>query len=136
MKKFTVKTNRGEIELTPERILANNVIFPREYNPHNVRLWVIGNEYGPLCAVWSDCEQDALDEACDKGLLDSFLVSKKDFTAMNEVEREELAHLGNAGESADLTYAWIEPVDLSQQPLPLLLAFAEARGANADSLDR
>lgn len=25
--------------------------FPWEYNPHNVRLWVIGHEYGPVVTI-------------------------------------------------------------------------------------
>ena len=39
-------------QLEGENILLNDVNLPehieRSYNPHNVKLWVIGNEYGAL----------------------------------------------------------------------------------------
>ncbi len=58
-----------EVELEDERILCNDIILPfGEFNPHNVRLWVIGNEFGALGAVWASHEQDALDELVDADL--------------------------------------------------------------------
>lgn len=115
-------------ELEQERILANNVIFPHDFNPHNVKLWVIGNEYGSLCAVWADCEQDALDIAVDAGLLDGLAIDEKDAT-------EETARLGNAGEPFDLDYAWIQVAPIDKQDIKIQLKFAEARGAQEDNLD-
>ena len=46
-----IKLRNNTIELEDERILTNDVTFQNEYNPHKVQLWVIGNEYGALCAV-------------------------------------------------------------------------------------
>lgn len=69
--KITLKTNAVNggafncqpartIEMEPERVLCNNVILPGEYNPHHVRLWIIGNEFGSMGAVWAGCEAYAL----------------------------------------------------------------------------
>jgi hypothetical protein len=119
------------VELEPGRILCNDVILPLEFNPHNKRLWVIGNVYGPVCAVWADGEQDALDEMVDAGMGDSFLVSNEDAFKMDEAERDELAQLGNAGEYADLTDAWMaEVVFEPSRDWQLLCKFAEARGSS------
>lgn len=117
-----------EIELDGERVLANNPIFPGEFNPHNVRLWVIGNEFGALGAVWADCEQDAFDTLVDEGLGDGLLVDEKDAD-------EECARLGNAGEPANLDNVWICQVRLLWgDDAKVIAGFAEARGIGADSL--
>lgn len=116
----------GNWRLSGERILANNVIFDGEFNPHNTNLFVIGNEYGALAALWADCEQDALDEMIDNGLGSSFLTDEPN---------EDTSYLGNAGEACDLSNAWIEEVTLDpKQDIKLIIAFAEARGALAKSL--
>jgi hypothetical protein len=141
--KYTINTTRNRtgcgnpIELDAERILCNDIVFPGEFNPNNVRLWVIGNEYGSLCAVWAGNEQNALDESCDRGLMDSFLVSEEDIAKSTEDERVEWTHLGNAGECADLNNAWMAEATFDKvQDFTLLMAFAEARGACNDNLDK
>jgi len=124
----------NSISLDDERILTNDVTFPHEYNPHNVRFWVIGNVYGAACAVWADCEQGAIDEACDAGLMDAFLVDEDDFY-LDMVEADEYSHIGNAGELADLQDLWMEAVDLKAQDIQLIIKLAEARGAVVETLD-
>lgn len=123
-----------EVELEDSRILCNDVMLPHDRtNYHGVKLWVIGNEYGVLCAVWASHEQDALDEACDAGLLDGLAC---DEPAENE-EQDEVTRLGNAGEPHDLTNAWIQTVRLNgPEDWELIARFAEARGANQNTLDR
>lgn len=120
-----------EIELSDERILCNDIRLPHDRtNYHNVRLWVIGNEYGALCAVWASCEQDAFDAACDAGLLGGLAIEEADAD-------EEAARLGNAGEPHDLTNAWIQPVRLNgPEDWELVVRFAEARGEGAETLSR
>ena len=124
-----------EIELENERILCNDVMLPHDrFNPHNVRLWVIGNSFGALCAVWASCEQDALDEACNAGMLAGLAIEESD---LEDVNKEECARLGNAGEPHDLTYAWMQTVRLEgAKDWELIARFAEARGACADTLDK
>lgn len=115
-------------ELERERILCNNVVFPWEFNPHNCGLWVIGNEFGPVCAVWADCEQDVLDEAVDANLLDGFAVEEKDVETDENGDEIDVTRLGNASEPFDLTNAWMARVKLGELPKELLCLFAEARG--------
>ena len=120
-----------EIELEAERVLCNDVRLPGEHHPYNLRLWVIGNEFGALGAVWATCEQDALDELVDAGLGDGLLVEPHD-----DDDRQELSYLGNAGEPADLDNAWMQTVAFDPaRDWQLLCRFAEARGAGAKSLD-
>ena len=122
-------------ELEDSDILCNNVILPGEFNPRNVRLWVIGNEFGAICALWADCEQDALDELVDQGKGGSFLVSLEDPEAASEDEREEWTGLGNASEPCDLSGAWLAPVEFEPaRDWKFLCRLAEARGQNSDTL--
>lgn len=125
-------------ELPAERILCNDIFIPEidRFNPHSVRLWLIGNEYGALAACWASCEQDAMDEAFDAGLLESFEVSEEDVAKSTDDEREGWVALGNAGEYCNLDYAWIEPVTLDRsRDFELLMAFAYAKGDCSDTLD-
>ncbi len=97
------------VELAENKILTNDVCLPRHidakaYNPHNVRLWVIGHTFGAICAVWASSEQYALDMAVDANLLDCFLIENP------EDVTEETAYLGNASEPFDLSEAWIGEV--------------------------
>ncbi len=125
------------VELDDDRIDASNVTLPWDFNPHNTRLFVIGHEFGAVCAVWADHEQDALDQMIDLGFGDCFLVSPEDQARATDAEREEWTGLGNASEPCDLTYAWIQRVRLDPvQDCQLLCRFAEARGANETTLDR
>jgi len=134
--KLTLHVWKQAYEIEPERVLCNDVTLPWESHPHNMRLWIIGHEYGAVCAVWASSEQDALDEMVDKGLGECFLISDEDQAKADEGEREEWSPLGNAGELADLTNCWMHCVTFDpSRDYKLLAAFAEARGACADSLD-
>lgn len=123
------------VELEAERILANDVTLPGDFNPYNTRLWVIGNEFGAMGAVWAQNESDALDELVDAGLGGGLLVDDPE----PGEDDETLSYLGNAGEPADLTHAWLGVVDFhathNAHVLAILLKFAEARGAGAKNLD-
>jgi hypothetical protein len=130
---FHLKANRlgpaREVEIEAARVLCNDITLPGEFNPHNTRLWVIGNEYGVLGAVWADCEQEALDELVDADLGAGLLIDEKDAD-------EDSARLGNAGEPACLDNAWLAEVEFQPtRDLAVLLRFAEARGAGEDTLD-
>lgn len=102
----TIQTKHGEMSYRD-----SDVVNPDDYterggfNPHNVRPWLIHNEFGTLCIVYSSNEQDALDEAVDADKMDSCLVSDADYAeAEREGHADEYASLGNAGEPFDLTY--------------------------------
>ncbi len=133
---FPFAQNPRFAELEPCKILCNDITLPGDFNPHNTRLWCIGNEFGAVGAVWAHCEQDALDELVDKDMGQCFLVSAEDQKGATEEERNAWAHLGNAGEAADLEHAWIACVEfVPARDWSLMLMFAECRGLSADDLD-
>jgi hypothetical protein len=123
-------------ELEPELILCNDVTLPGDFNPHNTRLWVIGNEYGPMGAVWANHEQEAIDELIDQDLADGILVDEDTQKTMTEDEREECGFGGNASEPYYTEHLWMAEVILEPvRDLNTLLKFAEARGADENTLD-
>ena len=116
------------VELEDERILTNDVVLNGEFNPHGVKLWAIGNEFGAVAAVWASCEQDALDVMIDTGLGESFIIPETDMD-------DECARLGNAGIACNLDHAWMQTVGFEPaRDWRLLCRFAEARGAGQKSL--
>jgi hypothetical protein len=123
-------------ELEPERILCNDVTLPTESHPYNMRLWVLGNEYGAMGAVWASCGQDAIDELIDVGLADGILIDEESQARLTDDDCQELSRGGNAGEPYDNTHLWIAEVAWDTvRDLKTLLKFAEARGAGEDNLD-
>lgn len=124
---FPFANSPRNVELPGDKILTNNVILPRHidafgsYNPHNVRLFVIGHELGALCAVWASHEQEAFDEACDAGMLDCLMSEDQDYND------DSLTALGNASELFDLAHAWIAPVEWqAERDIRLILAMVRA----------
>ncbi len=116
----------NEVECKDDEFKLNDVILPWEYNPHNVRPWVITSLCGVCGVVWASHEQDALDALCDEGLSLAFLVDE---------ETEETVGLGNASEPHDLTYCHIVAVRLDEkQDCRLIAKIAEGRGKAADDL--
>ena len=126
--KILLSKSDARMTLDAARVLANDVTFAGEYNPHGIKLFVISNEYGYVAAVWASCEQDALDEAVDADLMQGFAIDEADAD-------EDTARLGNAGEPFDLTYCGMHHLAQSDMPEALLIAFAEARGEGASTLD-
>ena len=126
-----------EVKVDAEHIICNDVVFPWDFNPHNVRLWCIGNEFGVLGCVWASNEQDAFDELCDNDLSAGLMVYEPE-SFESEEEREEwedsICRLGNASEPHSMDYAWIQPVDISACGIEFICKLAEARGACADNL--
>ena len=148
MKTYTLTTTANRImphpqahELKPEKILTNDVCFPWEGHPSRPKLWLIGNEFGAIAALWAGCEQDALDALCDQGL--SGGLSATDEPERPEVSNHDDEHdlwearitrLGNAGEPHNLDDLWMATVNLEEATPELLCKLAEARGANVDNL--
>lgn len=119
-------------ELEGEKILCNDVQLPREidpdnsYNPYNIRLWVIGHEFGAICAVFASHDEEAFDAAVDGNLLDCMMAEEQDY------DDTSLTPLGNASELFDLTHAWIAPVEFdAARDIHLIVKLVRA-GANGD----
>lgn len=132
-------------ELEGEKITLNNVILPHAidpenaFNPHNVRLWVIGHEFGAICAVWASHEQDAFDEACDAGMIEYLQVPEADvqaYRAENAGEDDpEWAACGNASEPHDLAHAWCGPVEFeAARDIHLIVAIVREVNTGKDTL--
>ena len=84
-----------------------------EYNPYNVRPWLLHDHGFPLAVVFASCLQDALDAAVDADKLDRFMVTDADYEAQGD--DNPLAYLGNACEPFDIES--IGFVELSNPPL-------------------
>ncbi len=130
---FPFPQNPHYAQLEGENILLNDVNLPEHiehtFNPYNVKLWVIGNEYGALCAAWGSSEQDALDAAVDAGLLDSLMDEEQDYN------NEALTPLGNAGELFDLDYVWMGKVEFdAARDIKLIVALVRESVEGKDTL--
>jgi hypothetical protein len=125
LKKDTLKLEY--VALEDEKILCNNVTFPHE---KGARLYAVGNEYGPLGAVWAHCDQEALSEAVDQDLGNAFVVSEKDAT-------EDCRRVGNSGKLCNLEHAWAAEVELDPVwDFKLFLEFAEAKGEGRKTISK
>lgn len=104
---------------------ADDVVNPAEYiptgefNPHNMRPWLIGNEYGVLAIVYAHHEQDAMDEMADSGKLDGHRAEESELTQNEYGEDVDdcgtvMSRLGNAGEPFDLTNIWMRELPNKQ----------------------
>lgn len=122
-------------ELEADNILLDNAQLPAEidasdrYNPQNIRLWVIGHEFGAICAVFAGCEQYALDQAVDLNMIDCLMADTQDY------DDESLTSLGNASELFDLSHAWIAEVEFeAKRDIQLIVAIVKARAECLDNL--
>ncbi len=85
-----------------------------EYNPHNVRPWLLHDHGFVICIVFADCLQDALDEAVDQNKMDRYLIEEErntpgtkglpasDYPTLGTDEEEGITRLGNASEPFDI----------------------------------
>jgi len=75
-----------------------------EYNPHNVRLWVLHDHGFVVACVFADCLQDAVDIAVDENKMDRYQVTEDEAGDYggNIYDSESLSYLGNAGEPFDI----------------------------------
>lgn len=123
-------------ELEGENVICNDVMLPANfdaasrYNPHNLRLWVIGHEFGAICAVFASGEQDAFDAAVDANKLDCLLAENQNY------DDDTLTPLGNASELFDLTHAWIGEVEFDAiRDIALIVALARASESCTNTLE-
>lgn len=140
-------TPANQFQVADANILCNNVILPKEidaecgFNPHNVRLWVIGHNFGVVCAVWASSEQEALDEACDNNMMEHCMLSEDEASEYYKECDENFSGsrcipLGNAGEWHNLDDCYMAEVDFQlPRDIALVLKFVRAVENQKDSLD-
>jgi hypothetical protein len=74
-----------------------------EYNPHNIRPWLLHDHGFTVAVAFASNVQEALDAAVDADKLDSFLIDKADYADYGiETDSPSCAFLGNAGEPFDI----------------------------------
>tara|TARA_R110000737_G_scaffold80132_3_gene112255 strand:+ start:2385 stop:2744 length:360 start_codon:yes stop_codon:yes gene_type:complete len=67
-----------------------------DYNPHDVRAWLVYTEFGERCIVTGAHEQEALDNAADSGALDIDLMSDEHYQEYSSNGWDDsYIHLGN-----------------------------------------
>lgn len=102
-----------EIKFTDADIVnPDDFISAGEYNPHNVRPFLLHDHGFVLAVVFADGLQDALDIAVDNDKLDSFQISPADLADYGQ-DGENASYLGNAGEPFD-----IQAIDYVELPVP------------------
>jgi len=109
----TITLNNFDFQFSDSDVVNPDDYIPKgEYNPHNVRPWLLHHEGLSLAIVFAECLQDALDEAADAGKLDRFQVAEEDMGDYGDDE-EGITRLGNASEPFD-----IESVGVLELPNP------------------
>lgn len=70
-----------EIEINTDAMLCNDIVFPGEYNPNKVGLWLVNvcvsNAGGPSFLVWGH-DHDILDVLVDNDMFDICLLDEED----------------------------------------------------------
>jgi hypothetical protein len=85
-------------EFTDEDVVNPDDFIPTgEYNPHNVRPWLIYGSWGTLAVVFADCESDALDVAADGEKLEGYRIPPEE-----QDESREYCYLGNCCDAYDI----------------------------------
>ena len=135
---LTLKANRLFSGIVKENVndnlfLVSDFTLPDSYNPHNTRLFYIGVQCGfewlDLAVIWANCEQEALDIACDNDMLDNLLAEDQDY------EDESLTAIGNASELFNLESIILQEVDIDKiRDFHLLVKYVQAVEQNADFL--
>lgn len=114
----------NEITFTDADVVNwNNFIPAGEYNPHNVRPWLLHDHGFPVAVVFASSLQDAIDEAVDENKMDRYLVAEKDLADYGP-EEEGITRLGNAGEPFDIES--LEAVELPNPPFSFVALFNAA----------
>jgi hypothetical protein len=103
----------SEITFSDADVVNPDAYIPEgEYNPNNVRPYLLHDHGFVVAVVFASCLQDAFDTAADEGKLDAFQVSKDDLGDYG-LEEEGISRLGNASEPFD-----IEALDAVELPTP------------------
>ena len=94
-------TTTNQIKWSDEDVVNVRDFTPAgEYNPHNVRPWLLHDHGFTIAVVFADCLQDALDIAVDEDKMDRFLVQESDMG--DYTDEEGISYLGS----------WAEPFDI------------------------
>lgn len=97
---------------------------------HPSKTYLLSDHGFTLAVVFADCEQDAIDIACDAGKLDRYEVTAEelaDYGATDAEQSERLSYLGNNGKAHD-----IETLCIVELPSVKRLGFCAAFDATTN----
>lgn len=87
-----------------------------EYNPHNVRPWLLHDHGFVIAVVFAENLQDALDEAVDENKLDAFMIEEKDYADYGVgTDKPTCVFLGNYDEPFDIDC--LDAIELPNPPM-------------------
>ena len=129
---FQLLSNRisglTECSVKEEDVLLEDACSPSESIGYN-HIYAIGNEFGCLCVLWAQHDQDAMDAAIDADKLDSHLIENP-----TEEQYEQGLQGGNASETFNQDYLWIQEVNSNKIPSNLWYEIATRKAEGEDTL--
>jgi len=133
--KTTIRYQNIELTFSDADVANPDDYIPAgEYNPHDVRPWLIHDHGFPVALVFASHLQEAFDIAVDNDKLDGFMIAESDYADYGIGTNEErCARLGNAGEPFDIDA--LGYVELNNPPFSFA-ALIEAHNATGDSITR
>ncbi len=123
----------NEIKFTDADVVNPDDFIPAgEFNPHNVRPWLLHDHGFVLAVVFADCLGDAIDEAVDAGKMELYFVDLKDKsddadwhdygdTIQEALDDESLSFLGNDGVCCDIET--LSVVELTNPPFSFMALY-------------
>ena len=130
-------------KLDADKVMTDDITMRHEHQIGYSQLWLIGNEFGPICAVWAATTQEALDAAVDADMLDSLLIDENDICkqdptiardSLSGYRSDEYIRAGNASEAFSSVYLWVKLAPIGEQTTLVQIRFAECRGAAVDNM--
>jgi hypothetical protein len=120
--KFTV--NNYDMQFDDTDVVEPSAFIPAgEFNPHNVRPWLLHDHGFTVAVVFASCLQDAIDEAVDSGKMDRYMVKEEDMA--DYPEEEGISFLGNASEPFDI--GTLDALELPNPAYSFAAMFMEAQ---------
>ena len=121
----------GEFALSPDSIGIRE--FTGDFRTGS--MYIIGHEYGAVCAVWADNEQDAINGAWDEDMLTCLAFEEEDAVDESGDDMPNVMRVGNESAPIDTSYLWIDTVRFDPvRDFQAILAIAAASSANEDTL--
>ncbi len=128
-------TTYAEITFSDSDVVNPDGYIPKgEYNPHNVRPFLLHDHGFVLAVVFADCLKDAIDEAVDADKLDRYQLdpidqfNRDDYGTTDEAGdwdwNDSVSFLGNAGEPFDIET--LGAIELPNPPFSFCAMFAAA----------
>jgi hypothetical protein len=115
-------TTTNQIKWSDEDVVNVRDFTPAgEYNPHNVRPWLLHDHGFTIAVVFADCLQDAIDIAVDEDKMDRFLIQESDMD--DYTDEEGISYLGNASEPFDIEGLGIVELDNPKADLSFAALF-------------